>query len=157
MLKESQVLEQGKFITHVPTETWSFCTLEHFVFIGIWPVAVYIRANEHHPVADRIWLLLRDLLPARYNYFVIPNLVNIMTDETLVLDIIGFFCPITFPASSLMSSMMPYRCVILFLLRTKLNEVRHVRFFILILVEFNDNSTPWFCTSPIFDITVEYR
>ena len=25
------------------------------------------------------------------NYFVIPNLVNIMTDETLVLDIIGFF------------------------------------------------------------------
>ena len=88
--RDIEVLEQREIITHTPTQTRHRSSLEFLIRIVIFVVHVFIQQMN----VTRLLTVFGSFftfffLPDSY-YLVIPDFINIVSDETLVLDIVRF-------------------------------------------------------------------
>ena len=88
--RDIEVLEQREIITHTPTQTRHRSSLEFLIRIVIFVVHIFIQQMN----VTRLLTVFGSFftfffLPDSY-YLVIPDFINIVSDETLVLDIVRF-------------------------------------------------------------------
>ena len=88
--RDIEVLEQREIITHTPTQTRHRSSLEFLIRIVIFVVHIFIQQMNVTRLLTVFGSFFTFFFLPDSHYLVIPDFINIVSDETLVLDIVRF-------------------------------------------------------------------